>query len=120
MLPFEAPTIFEQLPRFLFNAPKVVADQKSKFESDEQFRRMSRECEVMRLECSFCRHTILSSFTMAGYLRPSTCRPFAGLRAVSVKWPAFFFNPSHTYFFFFLLSDNYRLYDYFADSLHGL
>lgn len=47
MLPFEAPTIFEQLPRFLFNAPKVVSDQKAKFESDEQFRRLSRECEVI-------------------------------------------------------------------------
>ncbi|KAI1285480.1 Protein big brother [Halotydeus destructor] len=46
MLPFEAPTIFEQLPRFFFKMPKVVQDQKSKFESDELFRRISRESEV--------------------------------------------------------------------------
>jgi hypothetical protein len=46
MLPFEAPTIFEQLPRFFFKMPRVVQDQKSKFESDELFRRLSRESEV--------------------------------------------------------------------------
>ena len=46
MLPFETPTIFEQLPRFIFKMPRVVTDQKSKFESDELFRRLSRESEV--------------------------------------------------------------------------
>lgn len=46
MLPFEAPTIFEQLPRFLFKMPRVHQDQKSKYESDELFRRLSRESEV--------------------------------------------------------------------------
>ena len=46
MLPFEAPTIFEQLPRFIFKMPRVVQDQKAKFESDELFRRLSRESEV--------------------------------------------------------------------------
>jgi len=46
MLPFEAPTIFEQLPRFLFKMPRVHQDQKSKFESDELFRRLSRETEI--------------------------------------------------------------------------
>lgn len=46
MLPFEAPTIFEQLPRFFFKMPRVVQDQKPKFESDELFRRISRESEV--------------------------------------------------------------------------
>ncbi|XP_053211963.1 protein big brother-like isoform X2 [Panonychus citri] len=46
MLPFETPTIFEQLPKQLFSVPKVVSNQKDKFESDELFRRLSRECEI--------------------------------------------------------------------------
>ncbi|KAH9362236.1 hypothetical protein HPB48_002214 [Haemaphysalis longicornis] len=46
MLPFETPSIFDQLPRFVFKMPRVVPDQKAKFESDELFRRLSRECEV--------------------------------------------------------------------------
>lgn len=46
MLPFEAPTIFEQLPRFLFKMPRVHQDQKSKYESDDLFRRLGRESEV--------------------------------------------------------------------------
>ncbi|XP_023236356.1 protein big brother-like [Centruroides vittatus] len=46
MLPFETPNIFDQLPRFVFKMPKVVPDQKGKFESDELFRRLSRESEV--------------------------------------------------------------------------
>lgn len=46
MLPFETPTIFEQLPRFIFKMPRVVQDQKHKFETDEMFRRLSRESEV--------------------------------------------------------------------------
>ena len=33
-------------PRFFFKMPRVVPDQKSKFESDELFRRLSRESEV--------------------------------------------------------------------------
>lgn len=49
MLPFEHPTIFEQLPRFIFKMPRVVQDQKSKFEADETFRRLSRETEVLIL-----------------------------------------------------------------------
>lgn len=46
MLPFETPTIFEQLPRFIFQMPRVVTDQKAKFENDELFRKLSRESEV--------------------------------------------------------------------------
>lgn len=46
MLPFETPSIFDQLPRFVFKMPRVVPDQKGKFESDELFRRLSRECEI--------------------------------------------------------------------------
>ncbi|XP_044752516.1 protein big brother-like [Coccinella septempunctata] len=33
-------------PKFLFKVPRVVPDQKAKFESDETFRRLSRESEV--------------------------------------------------------------------------
>ena len=47
MLPFETPTIFEQLPRFIFQMPRVVPDQKTKFENDELFRKLSRESEVI-------------------------------------------------------------------------
>ena len=33
-------------PRLTFKMPRVVADQKSKFESDDLFKRLSRESEV--------------------------------------------------------------------------
>ncbi|RWS29975.1 protein big brother-like protein [Leptotrombidium deliense] len=58
MLPFEAPTIFEQLPRFIFKMPRVVQDQKSKFESDELFRRLSRESEVRLRSLRRCTNTV--------------------------------------------------------------
>ena len=32
--------------RFMFKVPRVVADQKHKFETDELFKRLSRESEV--------------------------------------------------------------------------
>lgn len=39
--------LYEQpKPRFIFKMPRVVPDQKAKFESDELFRRLSRESEV--------------------------------------------------------------------------
>uniref|UniRef100_T1KZE0 Hexosyltransferase n=1 Tax=Tetranychus urticae TaxID=32264 RepID=T1KZE0_TETUR len=46
MLPFETPTIFEQLPKYFFSVPKVVSNQKEKFESDELLKRLSRESEI--------------------------------------------------------------------------
>lgn len=47
MLPFDGIGLYEQpKPRFIFKMPRVVPDQKSKFESDELFRRLSRESEV--------------------------------------------------------------------------
>ncbi|XP_022913640.1 protein big brother-like [Onthophagus taurus] len=47
MLPFDSIGLYEQpKPRFIFKMPRVVPDQKSKFESDELFRRLSRETEV--------------------------------------------------------------------------
>ncbi|XP_065352656.1 protein big brother-like [Cloeon dipterum] len=48
MLPFETTIgLYEQpKPRFMFKMPRVVPDQKSKFDSDELFRRLSRESEV--------------------------------------------------------------------------
>ncbi|KAL0274325.1 UNVERIFIED_CONTAM: hypothetical protein PYX00_006776 [Menopon gallinae] len=47
MLPFDTIGLYEQpKPRFIFKMPRVVPDQKSKFESDELFRRLSRESEV--------------------------------------------------------------------------
>ena len=33
-------------PRLMFKMPRVVPDQKTKFESDELFRRLARETEV--------------------------------------------------------------------------
>lgn len=48
MLPFE--TLYEQpKPKFIFKMPRVVPDQKHKFETDELFRRLSRESEVSRI-----------------------------------------------------------------------
>lgn len=47
MPPYEAMGLYEQpKPRFIFKMPRVVPNQKSKYESDELFRRLSRESEV--------------------------------------------------------------------------
>lgn len=44
MMPYD---LYEQPPkRYIFKMPRVVPDQKSKFESDELFRRLARESEV--------------------------------------------------------------------------
>ncbi|XP_030757485.1 protein big brother [Sitophilus oryzae] len=44
---FEGIPVYEQpRPRFIFKMPRVVPDQKGKFESDELFRRLSRDSEV--------------------------------------------------------------------------
>jgi hypothetical protein len=52
MLPFDSIGLYEQpKPRFIFKMPRVVPDQKSKFESDELFRRLSRESEVSHVFC---------------------------------------------------------------------
>ncbi|XP_017136320.1 protein brother isoform X1 [Drosophila miranda] len=45
--PYEAMAMYEQpKPRFIFKMPRVVPDQKSKYDSDELFRRLCRETEV--------------------------------------------------------------------------
>ena len=46
MLPFAEPSFFESLPRIFFRMPRVVLNQRAKFESDELFKKLSRECEV--------------------------------------------------------------------------
>ncbi|XP_064541694.1 protein brother [Drosophila montana] len=47
MPPYETMALYEQpKPRFIFKMPRVVPNQKSKYESDELFRRLSRESEV--------------------------------------------------------------------------
>lgn len=46
MLPFETPSVFDQLPRYLLKIPRVVKDQKHKFDTDDLFRKLSREGEV--------------------------------------------------------------------------
>lgn len=54
MLSFDSMGIYEQpKPRFIFKMPRVVPDQKAKFESDELFRRLSRESEVSDDEIIF-------------------------------------------------------------------
>ena len=46
MLPFDSIGLYDQPKRFIFKMPRVVPDQKGKFESDELFRRLGRESEV--------------------------------------------------------------------------
>lgn len=47
MIPYDSIGLYEQpKPIFRFKMPRVVPEQKSKFESDELFRRLSRESEV--------------------------------------------------------------------------
>ena len=59
MLPFDTMGLYEPpKPRFIFKMPRVVADQKDKFESDDLFRKMSRDSEVSN--CWFSRNLFLS------------------------------------------------------------
>lgn len=46
MLPFEAPTIFEGIHKSYFRMPRVVKDQRNKFENDDLFRQLSHEGAV--------------------------------------------------------------------------
>lgn len=47
MLPFDTMGLYEPpKPRFIFKMPRVVPEQKSKFESDDLFRKLSRDSEV--------------------------------------------------------------------------
>ena len=60
VLPFDGMGLYEQpRPRLVFKMPRVVPDQKAKFESDELFRRLSRESEV---SCAFVRNISLTLF----------------------------------------------------------
>lgn len=38
---------FDYVQKFMVNMPRVVADQKVKFESDDLFKKLSRESEVI-------------------------------------------------------------------------
>lgn len=61
ILPFDSMGLYEQpKPRFIFKMPRVVPDQKSKFESDELFRRLSRESEVSHT----CRVTSVYTYVL--------------------------------------------------------
>ena len=52
MIPYDSIGLYEPPKhRFIFKMPRVVPDQKNKFESDELFRRLSRESEV-RIFCT--------------------------------------------------------------------
>lgn len=57
MIPFDGIGLYEQQPkpRFIFKMPRVVPDQKAKFESDELFRRLSRESEVGSVLTARCK-----------------------------------------------------------------
>lgn len=63
------PVAMPQKPKLFFKMPRVVHDQKSKFENDELFRRLARESEVS------LRHnrTNLKSRTEAFQLRQKGC-----------------------------------------------
>lgn len=68
MIPYDSIGLYEQpKPRFIFKMPRVVPDQKSKFESDELFRRLSRESEVRIYSIFFTQNpsyvTIFSALT---------------------------------------------------------
>lgn len=56
MLPFDSIGLYEQpKPRFIFKMPRVVPDQKAKFESDDLFKRLSRESEVSKFTIEYLR-----------------------------------------------------------------
>lgn len=49
MLPFDSIGLYEQpKPRFIFKMPRVVPDQKANFETEDLFKRLSRESEVIK------------------------------------------------------------------------
>lgn len=55
IIPYDSIGLYEQpKPRFFFKMPRVVPEQKSKFESDELFRRLSRESEVRIIPNKIC------------------------------------------------------------------
>ena len=50
MLPYDTLGLYEQTkPSLMYRVPRVVPDQKARFESDELFRRLSRESEVISI-----------------------------------------------------------------------
>lgn len=54
MMPFDSIGLYEQpKPRFIFKMPRVVPDQKNKFESDELFKKLARDSEVSFVSVSF-------------------------------------------------------------------
>lgn len=48
MLPFDTMGmgLYEPPKRYIFKMPRVVPEQKEKFESDDLFKKLSRDCEV--------------------------------------------------------------------------
>lgn len=47
MLPFDTMGLYEPpKPRYIFKMPRVIPDQKEKFDSDDVFKKISRDCEV--------------------------------------------------------------------------
>lgn len=47
MLPFDTMGLYEPpKPRYIFKMPRVIPDQKEKFDSDDMFKKISRDCEV--------------------------------------------------------------------------
>lgn len=47
MVPFDTMGLYEQpRPRFIFKMPRVVPEQKQKFETDDLFRKLSRDSEI--------------------------------------------------------------------------
>lgn len=67
MMPFDpmCGSLYEQQPpkpRFIFKMPRVVPDQKNKFETDELFRRLSRESDVSNLFCLRLPMCVISTY----------------------------------------------------------
>ena len=61
-------------PRFLFKMPRVVPNQKEKFESDEFLKRHSREGEVKKARCYFILQSNVCRFYQTCFLATQTLR----------------------------------------------
>lgn len=46
MLPFDTMGLYEPPKRYIFKMPRVIPEQKEKFESDDLFKKLSRDSEV--------------------------------------------------------------------------
>lgn len=60
MLPFDTMGLYEPpKPRYIFKMPRVVPEQKEKFDSEDLFKKVSRDSEVSLIHNQICMQIVL-------------------------------------------------------------